>query len=385
MDLKNIFEYLQMVDEAVNRLWAIPMIMQIQALAPVIILGCIFIILFCLLALLRLNKKNRLQRAINEELLKKQRAIDEALFKKQRAIDKEKLILSTLRREILDRKEKVSEFERKCKKLNALNFESMNPVLLLDMANSNELGNLREVLSMKQGGAQAIVTEIRSVGSHTFGTLYRRTSGKDPHVQYMEVVNDVLEQVGGSINKKRSYFEKECQIIEQYTSQMMAKMSDVEKQEFIDSLKQEAKKNGESFSGVIGAGGGILLANASGFGVYLLASTAVGSVTSILGITLPFAFYTSMSSTISLITGPVGWAVLAIWGVSKVGSPNKKKTLSTVIMVAAIRARMIVEKKKSVQLKVKNVPKLQEEIASIEARVEHIKLNIDELENSSWP
>ena len=40
-----------------------------------------------------------------------------------------------------------------------------------------------------------------------------------------------------------------------------------------------------------------------------MASTVVGGLTSILGITLPFVFYTSMSTVLSVITGPIGWTV----------------------------------------------------------------------------
>jgi len=38
-----------------------------------------------------------------------------------------------------------------------------------------------------------------------------------------------------------------------------------------------------------------------------MASTFVGGVTSVIGVTLPFAFYTGMSSVLSVVTGPIGW------------------------------------------------------------------------------
>ncbi len=40
-----------------------------------------------------------------------------------------------------------------------------------------------------------------------------------------------------------------------------------------------------------------------------MASTVVGGLTSILGITLPFAFYTSMSTVLAVVTGPIGWTI----------------------------------------------------------------------------
>ena len=53
-------------------------------------------------------------------------------------------------------------------------------------------------------------------------------------------------------------------------------------------------------------------AQLSGFGIYVLASTTVGAITSVLGLTLPFAFYTTMSSAISFVIGPVGFLVMGV-------------------------------------------------------------------------
>jgi len=343
------------------------------------------------------------KQGVDEEIHKS--AIDNELSKllnesyKQSINDelrKQASIRNPLLNDILQHRRKIELSKSKCAQLKRsvfkfIDFKRKHLENLLEMANSNELANLRKVLSMTSGSRQDIASEIRSVGSHTIATFLRNIDGSDPHVSYMEVVDDVLMEVGGSVNETNNYFDKECQIIEQYTSQMMAEMSDVEKQQFIDGLRQEAENNGESFSGVIGAGGGILLANASGFGVYLLASSAVGSITALLGVTLPFAFYTSMSSTIALATGPIGWAVLGLWGVSKIGSPNKKKTLPSVMMVTSIRSRLIAENEKSVQLEklnneelikleYQNICRLQARNERDQRKADSIKMKIKDLE-----
>ncbi len=49
------------------------------------------------------------------------------------------------------------------------------------------------------------------------------------------------------------------------------------------------------------------LANASGFGIYYASTTALGFLTHAAGITLPFATYTGMTSTIGFIIGPPGF------------------------------------------------------------------------------
>lgn len=69
----------------------------------------------------------------------------------------------------------------------------------------------------------------------------------------------------------------------------------------------------------------MLALDASGFGAYVALTTIMHAIfTTILGITLPFAAYTTATSTLAFITGPVGW--IALIGVEAFlinGSKNK--------------------------------------------------------------
>jgi uncharacterized protein YaaW (UPF0174 family) len=75
--------------------------------------------------------------------------------------------------------------------------------------------------------------------------------------------------------------------------------------------------------GLLVSGGTMLAAKMSGFGVYLLASTVLGSLTKALGLTLPFAVYMGMSQAIALVLGPIGWphwlAVLSTHSINRIG------------------------------------------------------------------
>jgi uncharacterized membrane protein YhiD involved in acid resistance len=81
-----------------------------------------------------------------------------------------------------------------------------------------------------------------------------------------------------------------------------------------DNIYKELEKAGldknqiKSLSGLSAIGA----AQLSGFGIYLLASSTLGAITSVLGLTLPFAFYTGMSSVISFVIGPVGFLVMGV-------------------------------------------------------------------------
>ena len=72
--------------------------------------------------------------------------------------------------------------------------------------------------------------------------------------------------------------------------------------------------SGKSLTNALLAAGGPLASisalSAAGFGAYLALTTIIHAVaTTVLGITLPFAVYTTATSTLSLLTGPVGWII----------------------------------------------------------------------------
>jgi uncharacterized protein YaaW (UPF0174 family) len=54
-------------------------------------------------------------------------------------------------------------------------------------------------------------------------------------------------------------------------------------------------------------------AQASGFGIYLGATTALGFVSHGIGVTLPFIVYTGMTSTIAFLIGPPGFLAAGAW------------------------------------------------------------------------
>lgn len=78
--------------------------------------------------------------------------------------------------------------------------------------------------------------------------------------------------------------------------------------------------------------------SASGFGAFLALTTIIHAVfTTILGITLPFAVYTSATSALSFILGPAGIAFIAgttIWQFSKGNKKLKNEILSQLIFTS---------------------------------------------------
>jgi uncharacterized protein YaaW (UPF0174 family) len=122
-------------------------------------------------------------------------------------------------------------------------------------------------------------------------------------------------------------------------------MSTCERQEFDRKLRQASLERGSnvSLTGAALSGATLLTAQLSGFGVYVLASSTLGAITAGLGVTLPFGVYTTMSSAIATVIGPVGWIGLGILVIHKLTGPNHQKITCGIVMVHCIRARIAAE------------------------------------------
>lgn len=127
---------------------------------------------------------------------------------------------------------------------------------------------------------------------------------------YNEFIQKIAEKYNEKIDFSFGNIKAETDLYIKLFQQEFEKLSPEEK----EKINQELEKAGldrsqiASLSGISALGA----AQLSGFGVYLLASSTVGAITSVLGITLPFAFYTGMSSLISFVIGPVGFLVMGV-------------------------------------------------------------------------
>lgn len=79
-------------------------------------------------------------------------------------------------------------------------------------------------------------------------------------------------------------------------------------------------------------------ANTAGFSLYLASTTALGFVTHAIGVTLPFAIYTGMTSTIAFVIGPVGWLAAGSWLVWRITGPDWAKLTPAIIYLINTRA-----------------------------------------------
>lgn len=130
-------------------------------------------------------------------------------------------------------------------------------------------------------------------------------------LSYNEILDKLLKKNNIEFNTLETIQTKEERILLYKFKKFLQNLSPEEKIKFENEVLKYSKEIGISKEQAISLNtiSTLTIANLSGFGLYLMASTVVGGLTSILGITLPFVFYTSMSSALSVITGPIGWSI----------------------------------------------------------------------------
>ena len=243
---------------------------------------------------------------------------------------------------------------------NIFNAESTGSISVVSM---EERIN-RRVLEMTHLNHTQLKILLKDVLANKVNTV-RQTLGQD--YTYQELSNEIIELA--SLNFKNEidsdltisqkadqitilYFQK----LQKQLSQQLLKQNSEERRQTEQSIQSELNKmsskqsqelqkalnvqdlSGETVRNALTSGGGgaltLLAINGAGFGAYIALSTILHAVfTTTLGITLPFAAYTSAASFLSFFTGPAGWLIL---GGAQVIALRKNKNKLTYELLAQV-------------------------------------------------
>jgi uncharacterized protein YaaW (UPF0174 family) len=208
---------------------------------------------------------------------------------------------------------------------------------IVSSATEEQRQNLAEMTNSGFGSSPEILcNHIRYLRGGSIGQLFCTTSWK-------QIVTDVADQIGinwSEILNDRSWHDLSTQEIEDAVvvrqfQNMLEQLTPEQRQQILMDLRRES--DDPHFEGFLLGGGAMLAAKMSGFGVYLLASTVLGSLTGALGITLPFAVYMGMSQSLAFILGPVGWVALAGGVLFSLNQPNWNRLGLSVLYISTLR------------------------------------------------
>lgn len=178
-----------------------------------------------------------------------------------------------------------------------------NVTYLLENFDSNELSVLHKLLKTKDNNIQQIEFKLGEILLKMGGFFQKPLS-------YAEFINKIASHNNIKLNFESGIIDAEQNLFITLFKKEFDKMSDSEKEEYLKNIQIDGLDRNQiaSLTALTTLGA----AQASGFGVYLLASSTIGAISSVVGITLPFTLYTTMSSAISFIIGPVGFLVMGV-------------------------------------------------------------------------
>ncbi|AFY61280.1 hypothetical protein [Synechococcus sp. PCC 6312] len=209
---------------------------------------------------------------------------------------------------------------------------------ILDDSSEEHRQNLAELIDAGFGSSPGLLCDhIRYLRYGTIGQFFA-----DP--DWKQIVTDVADHLqidwlgllGGRTWEDLATAEIETAIVCKLFQEMLITLPPEQQQELLRQIDQT--HHDLHLEGLLLTGGVMTLAKMSGFGVYVLASSVLGGLTSALGITLPFAVYIGMSQIIALVLGPVGWLALLAGVFVTINQPNWQRLTLAVVYISLIRA-----------------------------------------------
>jgi uncharacterized protein YaaW (UPF0174 family) len=217
---------------------------------------------------------------------------------------------------------------------------------LLVHANDEELDALQKFSKIKLENLEQFELAIRKKASNDVARLIEKVKGTGEDLA-VATYSDMLDLTGSRLKIERDNredLEFEKHIVQVAFEKMVDTMDEKDRKLLEHEISKYAEKHlGKKNLDIALSSGGLIAANLGGFATYTMASTLLSGVGSSIGVTLPFAAYTTLSSTLSMIMGPLGISALGLWGLYKITSPNTKVTILVVLSLAAIRERLIFE------------------------------------------
>lgn len=202
---------------------------------------------------------------------------------------------------------------------------------LLMKANKEELTILSSILKIESTSVNDIFKALDRSSQTLNGFMSDGNS-------YRKILLKVIDKLKLDDNLK-SIKEIERVITTKVLNDAISKMTEEQKVEFeneVLKLSEETDFKGLKAGSVFATLGAAQL---SGFGVYLLATTTLSTLSGIIGVTLPFAAYTTLTSSIAFLTGPLGWLGAGVYALWKITDVDYKKIIPVIIYIGWLREK----------------------------------------------
>lgn len=176
-----------------------------------------------------------------------------------------------------------------------------------------------------------IAAEIQCFGANSLATLFRRGKG----VLYREVLTDACSKAKVNFNAKSDIDKIEDALLMKLLSDALENMSDADREEIAKIVGLSNLKSFSSPAVMAALQGAFVMGGFASYQIALMIANAVSR--SVLGAGIAFAGNAAIARGLSIMTGPIGWALTGIWTAVDLAGPAYRVTLPAVVNVALLR------------------------------------------------
>jgi len=193
------------------------------------------------------------------------------------------------------------------------------------------------------------VARGKKTAKAVWSKINRRAEDFDLENQFNTPTYDQL--ISGLLKKMKikcsdsSLIEKEEFLCDAVIAEALVKMNPEQRRRAftetikLDELTDNLESNDNTIRHAAKGMGAFSLVNAAGFSLYTSSTMALSFASGLAGVTLPFAVYSSMTTFISIIIGPPGWAAFGSYVVWKLSSPSWDKLRLALIYIITVSNR----------------------------------------------
>ncbi len=177
-----------------------------------------------------------------------------------------------------------------------------------------------------------IAAELQYFGANTIATILRGGEG----VPYREILTDVCNKMKVNYNQAARVGAIEMNLLMKVLTDSMEKMSPDD----LKAVVEELNLNTTDFTGPAVAAALQGAVFYSGFAAYQMATIVANAVAKqLLGRGLTIAANATLTRTIGMFAGPIGWALTGLWTIIIIAGPAYRVTIPAVIQVAYLRVK----------------------------------------------
>lgn len=172
-----------------------------------------------------------------------------------------------------------------------------------------------------------IAKEISLFGGNSVFNIIRGDG-----VPYTEICRDVADHLHAPYSKNDTVEDVEASIIAKLIEKSFSEMSEEQKEEMASGLGIP--------KGALGLMALLTAMKAGGFATYRLTLIAANAMArALLGRGLALGVNAALARTVSLLAGPIGWAISLLWTAFDLAGPAYRVTVPCVIQIAWLRQK----------------------------------------------